>query len=101
MERSPARACEWRRWRTGGLTREEARLASGYEKGDVVTFRRDYERNGVENAHAYRVGSIDREDNRIMSKNRNDRAIDRRLDRWDQGQSETYAEKERDCARGD
>ena len=84
-----------------GLTREETRMASGYEKGDVVTFRRDYERHGVAKGQAYRVDRIDREANRISLRDRNGHAIDWRLDRWGRGQSEVYIEKEREFARGD
>ena len=84
-----------------GLTREEARMASGYEKGDLVTFRRDYERHGVAKGQAYRVDGIDRAGNRITLRDRDGRAIDWRLDRWGRGQSEAYAEKEREFARGD
>jgi hypothetical protein len=49
-----------------GLTREEARHARGYEVGDVVTFRRDYERHGIDKGQAYRVEGVDRDRNRIV-----------------------------------
>ena len=84
-----------------GLTREEARQASGYETGDVVTFRRDYERQGVTKGQAYKVDAIDRDSNRITLRDRDGRAIDWRLDRWGRGQSEAHAEKQREFARGD
>ena len=84
-----------------GLTREEARQASGFEKGDVVTFRRDYERHGVAKGQVYCIDSIDRENNRITLTDQNGRGIDWRLDNWGRGQSETYGKKEREFAKGD
>ena len=84
-----------------GLPREEARQASGYEKGGVLTFRRDYERHGVEKGQVYRVDAIDRATNRIALQDRDGRAIDWKLNRWGRGQSEAYVEKERDFERGD
>ncbi|AXB80617.1 MobF family relaxase [Novosphingobium sp. P6W] len=84
-----------------GLTREEARHARGYEAGDVVTFRRDYERHGIDKGQAYRVESVDRDRNRIVLLGRDDRAISWQLDKWGRGQVESYSEVEREFSAGD
>ena len=84
-----------------GLTREEARHARGYEAGDVVTFRRDYDRQGVEKGQAYRVGKVDTERNRVELTDRHGNAIDWRLDKWGRGQVESFTEVERSFAQGD
>jgi hypothetical protein len=84
-----------------GLTREEARHARSYEAGDVVTFRRDYERHGIEKGQAYRIVSVDRDANRIELQTSEGRAIDWRLDKWGRGQSESFAEVTREFAAGD
>lgn len=84
-----------------GLTREEARHARGYEAGDVVTFRRDYERHGIEKGHAYRVAGIDRDANRIELHDREGRAIEWRLDKWGRGQAESFVEVNREFSAGD
>ena len=83
------------------VTREEARHTRGYEPGDVVTFRRDYDRHGIEKGQAYRVERIDRDGNRIELRDREGRAIDWRLDKWGRGQAETFTEQAREFARGD
>jgi len=84
-----------------GLTREEARHARSYEAGDVVTFRRDYERHGIEKGQAYQIARIDRDANRIELQTSEGRAIDWRLDKWGRGQSESFAEVTREFAAGD
>ncbi|AOR79410.1 MobF family relaxase [Novosphingobium resinovorum] len=84
-----------------GLTREEARHARGYEIGDVVTFRRGYERHGVERGKAYRVARVDGDANRIALHDRHGRAIDWRLDKWGRGQVEAFSEVQREFATGD
>ena len=84
-----------------GLTREEARHARGYEAGDVVTFRRDYDRQGVEKGQAYRVDKVDAERNRVELEGRDGKAIDWRLDKWGRGQVESFTEVERSFAQGD
>jgi conjugative relaxase-like TrwC/TraI family protein len=84
-----------------GLTREEARHARGYETGDVVTFRRDYERHGIEKGQAYRVARVDRDTNRIELHDRSGRAIDWKLDKWGRGQAESFAEISREFSAGD
>ncbi|WP_339348660.1 MobF family relaxase [uncultured Sphingomonas sp.] len=84
-----------------GLTREEARQARGYEAGDVVTFRRDYERHGIEKGQAYRVAKVDAAGNRIELRDREGRAIDWKLDKWGRGQAEAFAERQREFATGD
>jgi conjugative relaxase-like TrwC/TraI family protein len=84
-----------------GLTREEARHARGYETGDVVTFRRDYERHGIGKGQAYRVARIDGDANRIELHDREGRAIEWRLDKWGRGQVESFAEVQREFSLGD
>jgi len=84
-----------------GLTREEARHARGYEAGDVVTFRRGYERQGIEKGEAYRVARVDAAANRIELRDREGRAIDWKLDKWGRGQAEAFAERQREFAAGD
>ena len=84
-----------------GLTREEARHARGYEAGDVVTFRRDYDRQGVEKGQGYRVADVDAERNRVELRDGDGRAIDWRLDKWGRGQVESFTEVERSFAAGD
>ena len=84
-----------------GLTREEARHARGYEAGDVVTFRRDYDRHGIEKGQAYRVARVDRDANRIELHTQEGRTIDWRLDKWGRGQAESFAEVAREFATGD
>ncbi|WP_420608268.1 MobF family relaxase [Novosphingopyxis sp.] len=84
-----------------GLTREEARHARGYEAGDVVTFRRDYDRQGVEKGQAYRVAGVDPERNRVELRDRDGKTIDWRLDKWGRGQVESFTEVERSFAAGD
>ena len=84
-----------------GLTREEARHARGYEAGDVVTFRRDYERHGIEKGQAYRVARVDCDANRIELHDREGRAIDWRLDKWGRGQAASFAEVSREFSAGD
>ena len=84
-----------------GLTREEARHARGYETGDVVTFRRDYDRQGVEKGQAYRVDKVDPERNRVELRGRDGKAIDWRLDKWGRGQVESFTEVDRSFAQGD
>ena len=84
-----------------GLTREEARHARGYEAGDVVTFRRDYDRQGVEKGQAYRVAGMDPERNRVELHDRDGKTIDWRLDKWGRGQVESFTEVERSFAAGD
>ena len=84
-----------------GLTREEARHARGYEPGNIVTFRRDYGRQGIEKGQAYRVARVDNDSNRIELRDRNDRAIDWKLDRWGRGQVESFTEMSREFAKGD
>ena len=84
-----------------GLTREEARHARSYETGDVVTFRRDYDRQSVEKGQAYRVEKVDAAANRIELRDRDGRAIDWKLDKWGRSQAETFAERQREFATGD
>lgn len=84
-----------------GLTREEARHARSYEAGDVVTFRRAYERQGIEKGEAYRVARVDAAANRIELRDREGRAIDWKLDKWGRGQAEAFAEVQREFAAGD
>lgn len=84
-----------------GLTREEARHARGYDAGDVVTFRRDYERCGIEKGQAYRVGKVDAAENRIELRDRAGKTIHWRLDKWGRGQVESFTEHTREFARGD
>lgn len=84
-----------------GLTREEARHARGYEAGDVVTFRRDYDRQGVEKGQAYRVEKVDAAANRIELRDREGCAIDWKLDKWGRGQAEAFVERQREFAAGD
>ena len=84
-----------------GLTREEARHVRSYEAGDVVTFRRGYERQGIEKGEAYRVAKVDAAANRIELRDREGRAIDWKLDKWGRGQAEAFAEVQREFAAGD
>ena len=84
-----------------GLTREEARHVRSYEAGDVVTFRRGYERQGIEKGVAYRVAKVDAAANRIELRDREGRAIDWKLDKWGRGQAEAFAEVQREFAAGD
>lgn len=84
-----------------GLTREESRHARGYERGDLVTFRRDYERHGIERGQAYRVERIDRDTNRIELRDRDNQAIEWRIDKWGRGQAESFTEVQREFSPGD
>lgn len=84
-----------------GLTREEARHARSYEIGDVVTFRRGYERHGIEKGQAYRVARVDGDLNRIALHDQQGRSIEWRLDKWGRGQAESFAEVQREFATGD
>jgi conjugative relaxase-like TrwC/TraI family protein len=84
-----------------GLTREEARHARGYETGDVVTFRRDYERHGIGKGQAYRVARVDGDASRIELRDREGRAIEWRPDKWGRGQVESFAEVQREFSAGD
>ena len=84
-----------------GLTREEARQAPGYEAGDMVAFRRDYELHGIEKGEVYRVAAIDRDANRIELRDRDGRAIDWKQDKWGRGQAEAFKESQREFAAGD
>jgi ATP-dependent exoDNAse (exonuclease V) alpha subunit len=84
-----------------GLTREEARQARGYEAGDVVTFRRDYERHGIEKGQVYRIAGVDRDANRIELRDSDNRKIDWRIDKWGRGQAESFAEVTREFSPGD
>ena len=84
-----------------GLTKEEARHARSYELGDAVTFRRDYDARGIEKGQAYRIEKIDTDRNRIELRDRENRPIDWQLDKWGRGQSETFAQVEREFRSGD
>lgn len=84
-----------------GLTREEARYARSYEAGDVVTFRRDYARQGIEKGQAYRVARVDGNANRIELRDRDGRSIEWRLDKWGRGQVESFVEVAREFSTGD
>ena len=84
-----------------GLTKEEARHARSYELGDAVTFRRDYDARGIEKGQAYRIEKIDADRNRIELRDRENRPIDWQLDKWGRGQSETFAQVEREFRSGD
>ena len=83
------------------LTREEARHARAYEAGDLVTFRRDYERQGIEKGQAYRVARVDPVANRIELHTRDNRTIDWRIDKWGRGQAESFVEVTRAFSLGD
>jgi len=84
-----------------GLTKEEARHARSYEAGDVVTFRRDYDRRVIEKGQAYRVAKVDAAANRIELRNAQGHMIDWKLDKWGRGQVESYCEAQRQFAAGD
>lgn len=84
-----------------GLTREEARYARNYEVGDAVTFRRDYDRQGVRKGEGYTINSIDADRNKITLADRDGRKIEWNLDRWGRGQSQSYARIEKEFRAGD
>jgi len=84
-----------------GLTKEEARHARSYEAGDRVTFRRDYERHGIDKGHAYRVEKVDAAANRIELRDREGRSIDWKLDKWGRGQVDSFTEAQRQFSAGD
>ena len=83
------------------MTREEARHARSYEVGDAVTFRRDYVRNGIAKGEAYAIRSIDAERNRITLADHQGQAIDWQLDKWGRGQSQSFAQVEKEFRAGD
>lgn len=84
-----------------GLTKEEARHARNYEAGDAVTFRRNYDRQGIEKGEAYTVNDIAPSQNRITLADKRGRTIEWQLDKWGRGQSETFAQVEREFRSGD
>lgn len=67
----------------------------------MVTFRRDYERQGIDKGHAYRVEKVDAAANRIELRDREGRSIDWKLDKWGRGQVESFTEAHRQFAAGD
>ena len=84
-----------------GLTKEEARHARNYEAGDAVTFRRDYDRHGIDKGQAYTIEKLDPARNRIELRGPEGRSIDWQLDKWGRGQSDTFAQVEREFRAGD
>lgn len=83
------------------MTREDARYARNYTLGDAVTFRRDYDRQGIEKGQAYTVKSIDKERNQITLADRDGRDIEWQLDKFGRGQVENFAQVEREFRSGD
>ena len=79
-----------------GLTKEEARYARNYEVGDAVTFQRSYDLKGISKDEAYTISKIDQEKNRIELADRNGQKLDWRLDKWGRGQSQTFAQVEKE-----
>jgi conjugative relaxase-like TrwC/TraI family protein len=84
-----------------GLTREEARFARNYEVGDAVTFRRDYDRQGVSKELGYTISSIDADRNKVTLVDKDGRKIDWNLDKWGRGQVQSYAQREKEFRAGD
>ena len=84
-----------------GLTREESRHARAYEKGDVVTFRRDYANRAIGKGQAYRVERVDPAANRIELRDSEGRAIDWQLARWGRGQVDTFTQSQKQFSTGD
>lgn len=83
------------------MTREEARHARSYEVGDAVSFRRDYDRQGIEKGEAYTVKSVDAEANSITLVDRTGREIDWTLSKWGRGQVESFAQVEKEFRAND
>ena len=67
----------------------------------MVTFRRGYDRHGIEKGQAYRVERIDRDANRIELRSQDGKSIEWRLDKWGRGQVDSFAERQREFAAGD
>ena len=84
-----------------GLTRAEARDPLSYDKGDVVSFTRDYADKGVVRGEAYRIESIDPAKSAIALKSEDGREVDWRLRQWGAGHAQAFALQPLDLKVGD
>ncbi|TYC78794.1 MobF family relaxase [Novosphingobium sp. BW1] len=84
-----------------GLTRTEARDPLSYDKGDVVSFTRDYADKGVVRGEAYRVENIDPTKAAITLKSEDGREVEWRLRQWGAGHAQAFATQPMDLKTGD
>ncbi len=84
-----------------GLTRADARAPLSYDKGDVVSFTRDYADKGVARGEAYRVESIDPVKAAITLRAEDGRAVDWRLRQWGAGHAQAFLAQSIDLKAGD
>ena len=84
-----------------GLTRAEARDPLSYDKGDVLSFSRDYADKGVKRGDSYRVESIDPAKAAITLKSEGGREVDWRLRQWGAGQAQVFTSQPLEIKTGD
>jgi conjugative relaxase-like TrwC/TraI family protein len=83
------------------LTREEAKDARSYERGDTVVFRRDYAAKGVEKGKELIVQSVDPASGSVSLGDGAGRAIDWRPRQWGGANVQSFEAKSLELRAGD